>query len=84
MLLLQRLLLSALLVVYASSVGAARPLTFCDLCAGFTVSKKDNDILIRCPSAPRDQPWLTIKDCKNPRMTQLKDKVTITCDFPAK
>ena len=71
------------LVLLALPAMAAQPVTYCDLCAGYTVSRKGDDVLIRCPGAPRDQPWMTIKDCKNPRMTQRPDRVTITCDFGA-
>jgi hypothetical protein len=79
-----------LAVVTTRAFAGARPLTVCDVCPGYMISKRTNanggtDVLIRCPGAPIAEPWMTFKDCANPVVKRTADKVTITCDFgPAK
>ena len=57
--------------VYADSV------TFCDVCTGYTVSKRGNDVLIRCPG--KTEPWMTFKNCLNPVAKRNGNSVTIIC-----
>ena len=71
-------LLAACLAVPAL---AAKPITFCGVCPGYMISKKGNDVLIRCPGEPLDKPWMTFKDCKNPKVTRTPTMVTINCTF---
>jgi hypothetical protein len=59
---------------------AARPVTFCDVCKNYMISKKGDDVYIRCPGEPLDKPWMTFKDCKNPKVTRTATMVTITCN----
>ena len=61
------------------SAAAIRPVKFADLCPGYTISKRGDDVLIRCPGM-RD-PWMTILSCKNPRVTRHSNgDVTIACN----
>ena len=67
------------LVLVEVTHAAARPVSFSDVCIGFTISKKGNDVLIRCPGEPMDRPWMTIKDCKNPVVQRTATTVKISC-----
>lgn len=70
---------AALLAVLTMTVAEASTVTFCDVCAGYTVSKRGNDVLIRCPGQPVDRPWMTFKDCRNPRVTRAAGSLAISC-----
>jgi len=71
------------LVLVEVTHAAARSVSFYDVCVGFMISKRGNDVLIRCPGAPLDQPWMTIKDCKNPVVQRTATTVQIACTFSA-
>jgi hypothetical protein len=72
-------LLFSLLLVSTLAGAAPRPVTFCDVCAGYMISKRGNDVLIRCPGAPIDQPWMTFPNCNNPTVERTPTQVKITC-----
>lgn len=57
----------------------ARSVTFADVCSNYTISRRGDDLLIRCPG--EKEPWMTIKECKNPRAKRSGSKVTIFCEF---
>lgn len=60
-----------------------QPIKFCDVCAGFTVSKRGNDVLIRCPGRPLDKPWMTLQNCVNPKVDRTQpSNVSINCNYP--
>jgi len=68
----------ALILMALTALDAwARPLKLCDVCDGFTVSKRGDDVLIRCPG--QTEPWMTFKNCKSPRVTRKGNNVTVTC-----
>jgi hypothetical protein len=69
-------------IANAQSVGPSRPIKFCDVCAGFTVSKRGTDVLIRCPGAPIATPWMTIRECSAPKVDRTQpSNVSITCSL---
>ena len=74
-------LLVGLLSIAATAAQAARrPLTFSEVCSGYTVSKRGTDVIIRCPGDPTDQPWFTFKNCPRPVVDRSKPGLlTITC-----
>jgi len=74
---MSRLLLSSALAALVLPALAAAPLRFCDVCAGYTISKRGDDVLIRCPGVA--DPWLTIKNCRNPNAQRDGSNLTITC-----
>lgn len=58
-----------------------KPLRVCGLCTGYTISKRGDDVLFRCPSRP--YPWLIVKDCKNPKVVRSgprNSNVSVTCN----
>jgi len=67
-------------LVLVEATHAARPVTFCDVCPGYMISKKGDDVYIRCPGEPMDKAWMIFKDCKNPKVTRTATMVTITCN----
>ena len=72
-----------LALVYSDTLAqaATRPVKLCDLCAGYTVSKRGNDVLIRCPGMA--QPWMIVSPCLNPKVVRSgvnNSNVTITCN----
>ena len=67
---------------WAAHVGPPNPLKFCEVCTGFTLSKRGTDVLIRCPGQPINQPWLTIRECADPKVVRAANNVAITCMFP--
>ena len=69
----------ALLLALDATAATSKPLRLCDVCEGFTISKRGDDLLIRCPGKP--EPWMTIKDCKSPRVTRSGNNITINCTF---
>lgn len=72
-------LLVTVLLLYAVT-GNARPVKFADLCAGYTISKRGDDVLIRCPGDQHQQPWMTITKCPKPKVTRHRNgDVTIAC-----
>lgn len=72
----------ALGLTMSDARGAGRPLTFGNVCSGYTISKRgDSTVLIRCPGDPLDRPWMTIERCRNPRVTRTGDMLTIRCEW---
>jgi hypothetical protein len=68
-----------LLALVSVAAFAARPVKFADLCPGYTISKRGDDVLIRCPGLT--EPWMTIQKCRNPRVTRHSNgDVTIACN----
>jgi hypothetical protein len=68
-----------LLCLFMVGPAAAGSITF-DVCSGYTVSKKGNDVLVRCPGDPIDTPWLTFVNCLNPIADRsIPGKLVITC-----
>jgi hypothetical protein len=67
---------------HSQAVGPPRPVKFCDVCAGFTVSKKGDDVFIRCPGQPVTSPWMTINTCPDPKVNRTApNNVSITCSL---
>lgn len=56
---------------------AVAPLKFCDVCSGYTISKRGDDVLIRCPGMT--EPWMIVKSCKKPVVQRSFNNVSITC-----
>lgn len=79
-----RLILLACLLLISFSAFAGRPVTFGEVCPGYTISKRGHDLLIRCPGEPRELPWMTIQDCKEPVAKRSGDRLTITCKWQRK
>jgi hypothetical protein len=52
-------------------------LSFCKVCVGYTVSKRGDDVLIRCPGMK--DPWMIIVHCLNPKVARSGLDITITC-----
>ena len=73
----RRYMLAFGIILMMIPAAAARPVKFCDLCSGYTVSKKGDDVLIRCPGLK--DPWMTIKNCPKPVVKRNGADVTITC-----
>lgn len=59
----------------AAALGAS--ISLCNLCANYTVSKRGNDVLIRCPG--RIDPVFVLTKCANPSVLRSGGQVTITC-----
>ena len=57
-------LAAILFVAMAASPAAAdpRPLNLVDVCRGFTIERKGDDLEYTCPGAKT--PWLTMRGCK--------------------
>jgi hypothetical protein len=68
---------AVLITIIGLASAYASPMTFCEVCAGYTISKRGNDVLIRCPGVK--DPWMTFKDCANPVVKRSAANVTITC-----
>jgi len=69
-------LLAFAVILYAATAHAAG-VTFCDVCSGYTISKRGDDVLIRCPG--QKDPWMTFKNCLNPKAKRVGANLTITC-----
>ena len=71
------LAISALFVGYA----VAGSLTFADVCTPARYVQRGTDLLVYC--ADRTWPWLTLKNCRNARVTldRTKTRVTINCEW---
>jgi hypothetical protein len=71
---------TGLVIVFLMVASAnAGSVAFCDLCTGFTVSKRGTDVLLRCPG--KATPWMTIKDCANPKVDRsVPSRVSIACN----
>jgi len=71
------IVLLALAVILYAVTAQAGGVTFCNVCTGYTISKRGDDVLIRCPGV-RD-PWMTFKNCKTPKATRVGANLTLTC-----
>ena len=74
-------LIAIVLGMVVATCVHARPVTFANLCWGYTLSKRGNDVLVRCPNDPQSTPWLTIVGCGNPTVVRTATMVTISCSF---
>lgn len=72
--------LAAIALLFAFTAAHAKPITFCNVCTGYTVSQRGDDVLVRCPGEPIEEPWLTFYDCHNPKVTRGAGQLTITCN----
>lgn len=78
--------ISIFLLLFAP-LADARPVTFCDVCPGYAISKKGNDVLIRCPVPAGSPPgtkgelWLTVQGCQNASVQRSATQVTVTCNW---
>ena len=79
-LVLSKLILFIVSLTYISiAIAATKNLVLCDVCEGYTLSKKGDDLLIRCPN--KTDPWMILANCKNPIAKKVGNKITITCDW---
>jgi len=73
--------LSTIIIVFVyfwtTIADAAPSLSFCMVCVGYTVSKRGDDVLIRCPGMK--DPWMIIVHCLNPKVARSGLDITITC-----
>ena len=70
------LALFALLVSSTQVFGA--PISLCNLCTGYTISKRaDGAVIVRCPG--QTAPLFVLTACRNPAVTRSGTTATITC-----
>jgi hypothetical protein len=69
--------LLALAVILYAAASHAGSLSLTNVCTGYTISKRGNDVLVRCPGM-RD-PWLTMVNCRNPTVQRAGGNITINC-----
>lgn len=73
------LLFVSIFLALISGYAFARPLSITNLCEGFTISQRGNDVLLRCPGDAT--PFMTFKGCTRPVVQRSKYSVTITCNW---
>lgn len=47
------------------------------ICDGYTLSRRGDDVLVRCPNKP--DPVFTFRNCKTPIVKRLPDRIVLTC-----
>lgn len=79
-------LLGLLLVSVALAVAAATgpatvppgPVTFANVCKGFTLKQVGTDLQVWCPGATK--PWMTYRPCASAKARMVNGTVQITCN----
>lgn len=69
--------LCAAIFLFGVTRAHAGNVTFCNVCSGYTVSKRGDDVLIRCPGVR--EPWMTFTHCLNPIVQRGAGSLTINC-----
>lgn len=70
----------AVLALALATSAYGGTITFADVCAGYTVSKRGDDVLVRCPGMGYETPWLTVKNCRNPVVDRsVPGRLKISC-----
>lgn len=80
-----KLLIAALLAIFTCDTLAQTtapavtkpPLRIIIPCKGYTISKKGDDVLIRCPGLP--DPWLIFKPCPQPTVVRRDGDFSVYC-----
>lgn len=73
------LIFSGVTLAQSTAPAVNPPLKIVIPCKGYTISKKDDAVLIRCPGVPVETPFLTFRPCPTPNVVRRANDFSVFC-----